>query len=729
MRVPASAGGCAMVDRRRVLKIGGAGLVAVPVATLSGAGWLAAQRPAELRAAVLPSPPIDGTVDVLHGVSVPDPFRPLENAADPRVQAWALAHDARARASLDRLPGRAGVRDLLERLHSKPGPGAPIVAGGRSFRLVPVKTGMRYALTVVDGPGNEPRLLVDPNALAADGTVRIDRVAPDRAGKRVAVVFSEAGSDRQWIEVIDTARGRTGERLDWCRAATIVWLPDDRGFYYTRLPENTAPTEWDRISHLVYRHWVGQPQTADAAVFGALPHEALRLFISAGAGGVLVITGYIGSSERSGFWVAPLATAEPVRAVVPVGRFGFRLVGSQGLAHFALTDLDAPNWRLVRFDRARPAPADWRTVVPAGRFPMDRAIVVGNRVVVRTAEHVSHRISIFDMEGALVAEVPLPPLVRVEMTREVPGPGTVLLAVDDHRTPQRVERLDVATGRTTVMRPARPWEGRDDVMVEQVFPESADGTRVPMTLIYRRGLERNRQNRTLLTGYGGFGVSLWPSYNPMALAWVLSGGVWAGANIRGGGEYGQAWHDGGRLANKQRSFDDFIAAARWLDADGIAAPERIGTFGASNGGLLVLATMLQRPELFGAVAAVVPLADMLRFHRFTVGAYWKGEYGDPAEAEQFRTLLAYSPLHNIEKGRGYPSLLVLTADNDDRVPPAHAYKLVARLGADSPQSEVLLKTEAGAGHGAGNTRGTAIDRQLDVISFLSARLGGPPPGR
>lgn len=716
-----------MVDRRGLLVWGGAGLAAAPIAAIYGIGRLAAQRRGTFGVEALPLPPADGSVDVLHGISIPDPFRPLENAADPRVQAWAVAHDARARASLDRLPGRTGVRGLLERLYSRPGPGAAIVAGERSFRLVPVKTGMRSALTVADKAGTEPRLLVDPNALAADGTVRIDRIAPDRAGNRVAVVFSEAGSDRQWIEVIDTARGRTGERLDWCRATTIVWLPDDRGFYYTRLPENTAPAEWDRISHLVYRHWIGQPQAADAAVFGALPHEALRLFISVGAGGVLVITGYIGTSERSGFWVAPLATAEPVRSVVPVGHFGFRLVGSQGLAHFALTDLDAPNWRLVRFDRARPLPAEWRTVVPAGSFPMDRAIVVGDRIVVRTAEHVSHRVSVFDMQGAPVAEVPLPPLVRVEMSREAPAGGTVLLAIDDHRTPQRVDRLDVATGTTTVVRPARQWEGRDDVMVEQVFPESADGTRVPMTLIYRRGLERNRQSRTLLTGYGGFGVSLWPGFNPMALAWVLSGGVWAAANIRGGGEYGQAWHDGGRLANKQRSFDDFIAAARWLDTDGIAAPERLGTYGASNGGLLVLATMLQRPELFGAVAAVVPLADMLRFHRFTVGAFWKGEYGDPADPEQFRTLLAYSPLHNIRKGGRYPPLLVLTADNDDRVPPAHAYKLVARLGTDSPESEVLLKTEAGAGHGAGNTRGASIDRQLDVLSFLAARLGGSLP--
>jgi prolyl oligopeptidase len=675
----------------------------------------------------LPPTPSDGTVDVLHGMRVPDPFRPLENSTRADVNAWIDRQDERARALLGSLQTRESVRRYFDAALNYPRTSIPARYGARYFNYFNNGVDDQQSYGVQQGLAGARRLLIDPKTLSPDGTTSVSDAFPDRTGGKVAYLVSEAGSDQQVMRFRDVDNGRDlQDALSQCKHTSVAWHPDGRYIFYSRYPTDHDPADWDRRSQVLCLHRLLTPQAADRVIFRlpALRDVYFRVE-TAFEENLLKISARIGTSEQRGYYVAPLDEPSRTTSLVPINLAGFSPIGNLGTAHFALTNLEAPRWRVVRVDQSDPRPERWRTVVDESNLPLNQVALFNGVMVVKHTENLGARISIRDLDGRTKSTVDLGSLTRVSFGRNRREDDHLLLQIDDYQRPSRIERLDLATGATSLVRASAARHDLSDAVVRQVFVTSRDGTKVPMTLVHRPGIALDGSNRTLLYAYGGFGVPLWPGYSERVAAWVRLGGIYAVAALRGGGEFGQPWHDGGRLAQKQNTFDDFIAASEWLTANGYTRPQRLGINGASNGGLLVLACMLQRPELYGAVVSAVPVADMLRFPKFNFGSNWMVEYGNPDREPDFRTLIAYSPLHNVRAGVSYPPLLVLTADHDDRVAPAHAYKFVATMQDRAPSSETYLRVERRAGHGTGNALSKTLDRDSDTLAFLCEKLGGP----
>jgi len=696
-------------------------------------GVLAAAAPAMVPAASqaapvpVPLPPLSDASDTFHGIVVPDPYRLLEETDRPDVKAWIEAQDRRGRAHLDSLPVRAPLRKLFDALLDYP-------------RVsIPYRRGLRYFSYFHDGLANQrclgvqrhlpgPRqTLIDPNTLAEDGSMSLSAAVPDRLGQRVAYLLSEAGGDKQVMRIRDVEGNfDLRETLQYCKHTSIGWHPNGRGFFYSRYPGDNDPPAWDRKSQVVFYHRIGQPQSNDRVIFRLPKHRGVYLHVRISLETrLLKIVARVGTSEKMGYYIAPLDAPRNVTEIFPLGVAFFWPLESVGATHYALTDLDAPKGRLVRIDEADFKPDRWHTVIAESEQTLDFVKVFTNRLVVKHLDNLDSRISVRNLNGRVLSELDFGGPVRVWFGQQRRNDDHLLMQVDEQRRASRIEWLDLSSRKTTTFRPTAARHDLAWADVRRVSATSKDGTRVPISLIHRPGIALDGGNPTLLYAYGGFGIPLWPAYSETVAAWVRLGGVFALANIRGGGEFGQAWHDAGRLHNRQNAYDDFIASAEWLIDNNYTRPQRLGINGASNGGLLVLATMLQRPELFGAVVSNVPVADMLRFKHFTFGINWTPEYGDPANERDFRALMAYSPLHNVRRDAKYPPLLVLTADNDERVVPAHAYKIVAAIQRQARGAEVYLKVERRAGHGFGNALPKLIDRATDTLSFLWDKLGGP----
>ena len=675
----------------------------------------------------LPPAPSDGTADIFHGVSIPDPYRPLEDSTRADVKAWIEAQDVRTRALIDSLPIRKQLHEFVIAALDYPRTTIPARYGRRYFTRFSEGLDDQRSVGVQEHLGGPRRTLIDANALSSDGTVAILSIFPDRPGAKVAYLLSEAGSDRETMRIRDVETGQDlPDVLAWCKHTTVAWSRDGRSFYYSRYPGDNDPADWYRRGQIVCLHRLGEPQSADRVIFRRTDARDYYLQVTSSMDAdLLKIVARVGTSEKAGYFVAPLHDATEITEIFPIGSAGFYPVASVGPTHYAITNLDAPKWRLVRIDQADPKPDRWHTVIAESETPLNSAAVFDSKLVVKHYQDVNQRITIHDLSGKHLSTVDLGGFESVGWGRHFRDDDHLLLEVNDYKRTGRIEWLDLETGKPSLFRPSAAKHDLADVVVKQVFVTGKDGAKVPMTLIHQPDVKLDGSNRTLLNAYGGFGISLWPYYSDKIAAWVRMGGVYALASIRGGGEYGQPWHDGGRRTHKQASFDDFIASAEWLIANGYTRPERLGINGASNGGLLVLATMLQRPELFGAVVSAVPVTDMLRFPKFTFGINWIPEYGNALGNEaDFKALFAYSPLHNVRKGVKYPPLLVLTADHDDRVAPAHSYKFVATMQALCPESTVYLGIERRAGHSEGNALSKSINRECDTLAFLCDKLGG-----
>lgn len=552
---------------------------------------------------------------------------------------------------------------------------------------------------------------------------------PSHDGALVAYLLSDAGSDRQTLQVRDAASGcDRDDALTHCKHTSVAWLADGSGFHYTRIAGPDDDAAWDKRSQRVFLHRLGTKQAEDQEVF-ALPAERnLTIWIWASDDHrLLAISARRGTDEKNGLWLAPLVSGTPARALFPIGRAMLVPAGNRGARWFATTDLDAPNRRLVAFDEDRPDPESWRTVVGEGDGVIDSCAVLGERLAVVRQHHVSHRLSFHDLDGRESATVAFPEQVSLVMGRPRPDDRSLLFGVSSYRESFKIMRADATSGAHELLRASAARHDLTDCVVRQVFVTAKDGARIPMTLIHRADMVPDGSAPTRLYGYGGYGISMLPALSFGIALWVRLGGVYAIASIRGGGEYGRAWRDAVRGARKQTSFDDFIACAEWLAAQRITRPGRLAISGGSNGGLLVASCMLQRPDLFGAVVCAVPVTDMLRFHKFSFGAFWVSDYGDPDTEADFRALHAYSPLHNVASGGRYPPLLVTTADHDDRVVPAHAYKFVAtlRVLAD-PANRILLRVDRRAGHGIGKPTDMTIREIADVTAFVCDALGVVP---
>jgi prolyl oligopeptidase len=682
-------------------------------------------------------------VDVHHGVAVADPYRWLEDASSAETMAWVDAQNALTRSILDG-PERDALVARLTRRFNFPRTTTPSRRGGRYFFTHNSGLQDQPVLYVQDGFGGTARSLLDPNALGGDeGPVALTAIAPNDQGTLVACGLSRSGSDRQEILVRDAATGADRpDRLLWVKFASIAWVPDGTGFYYTRFPEpGSVPDGDEHYFNRVHSHRLGDAQEHDALVFHR-PDERETVFgvEVTGDGRWVVITAYQGSSDKSEVYLIErdLPGAQPV----PVFRgfaSAYTFVDSGGGRLFFQTDDRAPRGRIVAIDPAVPATAS--EVVPESSDTLESAVVVHGTLVVTYLHNASDQVRMFDLTGRPLGEIQLPGIGSLTGMNGRPEDDELFMGFTSFTQPPTVLRHDFRSGQTTPWlppflggstnesgstndEPELPPEGGSHGVdssaytTTQAWYPSKDGTQVSMFLVHKKDLERDGQRPVLLSGYGGFNISLTPSFDPSNFELLDRGGIYGVANLRGGGEYGEDWHQAGMFERKQNVFDDFIAAAEWLVGNGYSRPERIAIEGGSNGGLLTAAVSVQRPELFGAVVCRVPVADMLRYHLFTVGRFWISEYGSADSAEQFPYLYRYSPYHNVRDGAAYPPTLVMTADTDDRVAPGMAKKLAARLQATGSGGPILIRVETKAGHGAGKPVSKLIEEDADIFTFL-----------
>ena len=676
-----------------------------------------------------PTAPRADVIETLHGVAVPDPFRRLESADDPGTIAWVAAQNALTRKVLD-TPLRDDLVARLRQLHRVPRMSAAAVRGDRIFYTENDGTRAQGVLYRAEGSGLRAQSLVDPNLLDADGTTAITVFEPDETGARVVYGLSRHGSDAQELLVHDVAAGAAlGDRLQWVKFASIAWSGD--GFFYTRYPEN------DQYFCQVWFHRIGDPQAADRLVYHRpdAPEVVFDVKVTSDDRH-LVIGSYQGASDHAEIHVMATAGGSAPRAIVTGFSAGWHFIdGRDGQLYFR-TDAAAPFGRIVRFDvndrtpeGLRPGSAAAQVLVPESCDTIVDAAVAHGRLLVSSLRHASSRLATWSLAGGDERAIALPDIGTITGLGARWTDARSFATFTSFTSPPAIMACG-ADALTPIRGRALPFDPADYV-TEQVWYPAKDGTPISMFLVSRKGRPEGLRHGNgaagsaglqacLLTGYGGFNISLTPSFDPSNFLWLDAGGTLATANLRGGGEYGDAWHRAGMRERKQTVFDDFIAAAEWLESSGRAARGRVAIEGGSNGGLLVGACLVQRPDLFGAAICRVPVADMLRYHLFTVGRFWIPEYGCADAAADFPFLLRYSPYHNVIDGTAYPPALVMTADTDDRVAPGMAKKFAARLqeAAAGTGGPVLLRVETRAGHGAGKPIAKQVEEQADLYAFL-----------
>ena len=675
----------------------------------------------------------EAVADTHHGVVVEDPYRWLEDADAPETRDWIEAQNALTESWLAQVPERDEIRERLRQLTDHPRSGAPWRRGDRWFVLRNTGLQNQDVLWTMEAPEATGEVLLDPNLLSADGTVALTALAATQDGALLAYATSAAGSD--WLEwrVRDVETGQElGDLVRFSKFSSAAWAPDSSGFFYARYAEPAEGGAFEELNRdqQVYFHRLGTPQEADRLVyarpdqpewgFGALETSTDQRY--------LVIHVTWGTRTQNRLYVLDL-TSPDAAMIELLDDFdaGYHFIGNVGSTMYLRTDLDAPQGRVIAVDVERPGRDHWREIVPEADDNLERVQMVGGWLLGVYLHHAAHRLRWFGLDGAPQGEIALPGIGAVESVTGRFEDRVCCYTFTTFTEPTVVFRHDIDTGSTDVLH--RVAVGGDAALVtEQHFVPSTDGAQVPVFVVRRADVKADGAAAAWLYGYGGFNIPITPICKTEWLVWLERGGVLAVANLRGGGEYGQAWHDAGRLANKQQVFDDAIAVAEWLQDEGWAGLGKVAIHGRSNGGLLAAACLTQRPDLFGAAVPEVGVLDMLRFEAFTIGWAWASDYGSVADEAQFRTLLAYSPLQRIVPGTEYPPTLITTGDHDDRVVPGHSFKFAAALqaaqGGDAP---ILIRVETSAGHGVGKPTDKLIEERADVVAFLTAVLAAGAP--
>ena len=673
------------------------------------------------------STPRSSVVDNYHGTLVPDPYRWLEDPASAETAAWISEQNVISSAFLGAWPGRTHMRDRLRELWDYPRYFLPVKAGGRYFFQKNDGLQNQAVLYVREGTEGEPVVVLDPNTLSQDGTVALTGFSPCRDGRYLAYSTSQSGSDWQEIRVLDVSSGRhLPEVLRHCKFTAMSWAPDNGGFYYTRFPDPAAvPPEEQSYNSKVYLHTLDTPQDQDQLVFERPDFRELGFHARVSDDKrYLVITVWHGTDTENRVYYKDLTAGGGVVRLLDDADAMYNFIGNIGTAFYFHTNLEAPKGRIISIDVSLDGRSHWHTLVPEAAEAIESSLLAGDRLVITYLRHAQHDVRLFTLQGEPAGALTLPGIGSVVGPVGKLGDNEMFLSFMSYLDPAMVLRCDVSSLNLTPWHDVRLSFSPAEYETVQRFCTSPDGTRIPVFLSYRRGTEQNGANPTILYGYGGFNVSMTPAFSPSQIAWMEQGGIYAVACLRGGSEYGEDWHRAGMLDKKQNVFDDFIAAAEWLVGENYTSADRLAIMGGSNGGLLVAACMLQRPDAFGAVVCRVPVIDMLRYHKFTVGRYWTGEYGNAErDPEHFRFLYAYSPLHNVRPGVDYPATLIMTADTDDRVVPAHAMKFAATLNEHySGGNPIITRIETKAGHGAGKPTGKLIEEATDIYSFLGQVL-------
>jgi prolyl oligopeptidase len=669
----------------------------------------------------------DNVIADYHGVKVPDPYRWMENIDSPDTRKWVEAEGKLSREYLDAIPGRDAIVERLRKIWNFERWSAPERHGRYWFYTHNDGLQNQSVIFATTDPGAAGKILLDPNTLSNDGTIALRETAVSDDGRLFAYALSDAGSDWQiWhVRNVDTGADLPDE-IHWSKAGGGSWRKDGSGFYYTSYD---APGSGDALKaanqyEKLFFHKLGTPQSQDALVYTR--SDDPDWFVGGTVtddGRYLVIQANHGDEVQNTLLVQDLSagdTAAPIRPIIPKPTAVFTLIGNIGPTLYVLTDDGAPRYKIVAIEVAKPDPAHWRTVVPEGADTLDSATLVGGQLVAQYLHDAHSAVRRYTPEGKLVGEVQLAGLGHASGFQGRMEDRETYYSYSSFTSPPSVYRLDLGSGASSLWK-APKLEGFDPNSYEtqQVFYSSKDGTRIPLYIVSRKGTRLDGSNPTILYGYGGFNISMEPGFSPAVTGWLEGGGVYAMANLRGGGEYGRAWHEGGMKVHKQNVFDDFIGAAEYLIAQHWTSPKHLAIWGRSNGGLLVGATEEQRPDLFAAAVPQVGVMDMLRFREFTVGKGWESDYGSVDNPAELKALLAYSPLQNVKAGVNYPATLVTTGDHDDRVYPAHSFKFTAAMQKADPNGKpILLRIETRAGHGSGKPTAKQIEEMADIQAFV-----------
>ncbi len=683
-----------------------------------------------------PATPRGGVIDTYHGVNVADPYRALEDAGAQTTRDWVAAQNALSQPFLEDLPQRAWLGNRLKQLWTYERFGVPRREGGKYFYMRNDGTQDQSVLYVADSIDAPPRVLVDPNGKRDDATIALSQWEPSPNGQILAYAYSDGGTDWNTWHFRRVADGvDLPVVLKFSKFWPVSWARDSSGVYYSRYPlkkgdnADTADRGDDAGRPEVFFHSLGQPQSADQLVFRVTDHPTRVPAALVTEDGRYLLIGLFDGYQTNGMLIQDLTKpdAKP-RPLFVAWDALYNFLGSKGDELYFQTTNAAPRGRVIAVDARNPAPSAWRTVVPHGDLAISNAAYIGGRMVIEYLRDARSVVRLFDVSGAAAGEVTLPGLGTA---KDFQGSGTnpeMFFTYSDFLSPTRVLRLDVSKNSLTDFRTPKVPADFSPYVTEQVFYPGKDGTRIPMFITRRKDAKRDGNQPVMLYGYGGFNVTLSPSFSPAIQSWLELGGIYAVANLRGGGEYGEEWHQAGTRLKKQNVFDDFIAAAEYLIAEKYTNPKRLAIIGRSNGGLLVGAALTQRPDLFGATLPGVGVLDMLRYHTASANArQWSSDYGLADDAEDFRALLAYSPVHNVKPGC-FPPTLVTTADRDDRVVPWHSYKFAAELQrVQSCPNPVLIRIETRAGHGAGKPVWMQIEDYADQFGFAANALGVEAP--
>lgn len=674
-------------------------------------------------------------VDTYHGSTIADPYRWLEDDNSAETKAWVAAQNSVTDQFLAAMPQRLPARQLYTKLYNFEKFGVPRQEGGRYFWTRNDGLQQQSVLYTARSLNEAAQVALDPNTLSKDGTVALSGTAPSPDGKLLAYGIAGAGSDWQTWRVRDLATGQDlADEIQWVKFSQAEWTRDGKGFFYARYdaPKEGAALTGVNYFQKLYYHRIGTPQSSDALVYDNPAEKEWGFGAKVSDDGRMAfIRVWKGTANKNGLLVLPLvggayADGKPTALTLAFDA-EYSALALQGNTLLIKTTLDAPKGRIIAVDLKRPAPEQWKTLVPEAKDSMQFASAVGGKLLLGYLNDASTLVRMHAATGKLLGQVELPGIGTAAGFAGRWQAKETFFSFANLTTPSSIYRLDVTTGKASLWK--RPVTAFDSAQFEtrRAFVTSKDGTQVPVFLAHRKGLVLDGNNPTLLYGYGGFNISLTPNYGVTAATWMQMGGVYVQAALRGGGEYGEAWHQAGTKLNKQNVFDDFIATAEWLIGQKITRPERLAINGGSNGGLLVGAVINQRPDLFGAAVPQVGVMDMLRYHKFTIGWAWASDYGTVDNAAEFKALVAYSPLHTLPKfgtSMRFPAVLVTTADHDDRVVPAHSFKYAAALqAADTGPAAKLIRIETSAGHGAGKPTSKIIEERADILAFIAYTFG------
>ena len=670
--------------------------------------------------------------DDYHGVSVSDPYRWLEDPDSDQTKAWVEAQNQITLGYLQQIPVREALQKRLTQLWDYEKYSVPFKEGNRYFYFKNDGLQNQSVLYTLNSLDAEPRVLLDPNKLSDDGTVALSGLSISEDGAWMAYGLSTSGSDWQEWRVRNIETGEdTSDRLQWIKFSGASWTHDHKGFFYSRYDEPNEKTKLEDANYFqkLYYHRLGTNQADDSLIYDRPDHKEWGF-----QGGVsedgqyLIVSVWLGTDPRNLVFYKDLANLDaPVVELVSDFEASFSFIDNEKNLFWFQTDLDAPRGRVIAIDVTQPDRQQWQEIIPQSAETLESVGLLNDQLVASYLKDARSQVKIFGLNGDFVREVALPGIGSAGGFDGKREDTETFYSFTSFTTPPTLYRYNLVTDESTLFRQPQVDFNPDAYETRQVFYSSKDGTQVPMFITHKKGLKFDGSNPTYLYAYGGFGISITPSFSVGNLVWMELGGVFALPNLRGGGEYGEEWHQAGTKLKKQNVFDDFIAAGEWLIANGYTTSEKLAIAGGSNGGLLVGACMTQRPDLFGAALPAVGVLDMLRFHKFTIGWAWTAEYGSPEDPEEFKALYAYSPLHQLKSETAYPATLITTADHDDRVVPAHSFKFAAALQmAHSGSDPVLIRIETKAGHGAGKPTTKVIEEIVDKWAFLVKTLNFSP---